>query len=111
MLLPLLSFETTREALRVDDMEEVRCISAAGEAGSESKVLRRDVVALGVEPAAWTEFERCGSSVLEEFVLDELTSVNLAPCRERGGGGGDFVTDSASLLLKLGLWSATSTES
>jgi hypothetical protein len=103
MLLPLLSFETTRGVLRVDEMEEVRRILAAGDAGSESKVFRRDVVASSAEPAVRTELERCGSSVLEEFALDEPMSVNLAPCRERGGGGGDFATNSGSLLLRLGL--------
>jgi hypothetical protein len=43
-------------------------------------------------------------------VLDELMSVNRTPCRERGGGGGGFGVDWASLLLGTGLGMVASVE-
>ena len=65
--------------MRFDEIEEVRSRPGVGEEGSESKVLRRDKLAPCADVAVLTEFERWGSSVLEEFALDVLMSVNLAP--------------------------------
>lgn len=48
--------------------------------------------------------------MLDESALDVLMSANLAPCLERGGGGGDFATDKGSFLLGTGLAGAASTE-
>jgi hypothetical protein len=98
--LPVLSLETTRWEGRLDAMDEVRRRSAAGDGDSESRVLRRESypgVVVRIEP------ERCGSSVLEEFASEVLMSDSLAPCLERGGGGGDFAIDCGSLLLGAGL--------
>lgn len=41
--------------------------------------------------------------MLDELALEVLMSANLAPCLERGGGGGDFAIASGSLLLGAGL--------
>jgi hypothetical protein len=87
--------------LRFDDTEEVRRISAAVAAGSESTVLRRVMPCVGV--AVRTEVDHCGSSVLEELALDVLMSASRAPCLERGGGGGAFGFDKGSLLFGAGL--------
>jgi hypothetical protein len=111
IVLPVLSFETTRGAFRFEVIDEVRRTLVMGEAGSESKVLRRDEDGPGTEGAVRTEFERCGSSELDEFALDDVISVNLAPCLDRGGGGGGFATDVGSLSPKLGLWRTALTES
>lgn len=88
-------------------MDEVRRMSAAGEEDSDSRVLRRESCP-GV--VVRIEAERWGSSVLEEFALEVLMSVNRAPRLERGGGGGDFATDNGSLLLGAGLGTVASTE-
>jgi hypothetical protein len=90
--LVLLSFDTTREVLRFDEMLDVRCTPVTGAAGSESMVLRRDWVGPCVGVAVRTEVERW-SSEFEELALKELMSVNRTPCRERGGGGGGFGFD------------------
>jgi hypothetical protein len=103
MALPVLSFETTRWEVRFDEIDEVRRVSPIGDAGSESRVLRRDDIAPCNEFPVRTDAERWGSSVLDELALDVLMSVNLAPCRERGGGGGDFAMDNGSLLFGAGL--------
>lgn len=111
MALPELSFETALCAFRFDDIEEARRISPAGEGGSDSKVFRREEdIASFMEFTVRTDVERCGSSVLEELALDVLMSVNRAPCLDRGGGGGDLVTDKGSLLLGAGLARGASTE-
>jgi hypothetical protein len=99
--LPVLSLETMRWELRFDD--DVRRPSPTGDPGSESMVLRRDDSAVDIELPVRTDVERWGSSVLDELALDVLMSVNLAPCRDRGGGGGDFATDRDSLMLGAGL--------
>lgn len=41
--------------------------------------------------------------MLDELALEVLMSASLAPCRDRGGGGGDFTVDIRSLLLGAGL--------
>jgi hypothetical protein len=94
--LAVLSLETTRWVGRLDAIDEVRRRSIAGAGDSESRVLRRESCP-GV--VVRTEPERCGSSVLEEFALEVLMSDSLAPCLERGGGGGDFAMEDGSLLL------------
>jgi hypothetical protein len=102
-----LSLDTMR-LLRFDEMDEVRRMSI-GEAGSDSAsiVLRR----LEDGPLR-VEFERWGSSLLEELGLDVGRSVKRAPWRERGGGGGDFTfaMDEVSLVLGVGLSNGGSTE-
>jgi hypothetical protein len=98
----VLSFETVRWGLRLDAIDEVRRRSVDDDAGSDSNVLRRDDVGPREGVAVLVEFERCGSSVLDELALDVLISVSLAPCLDRGGGGGDFATDKGSLLLGAG---------
>lgn len=103
MELFVLSLETVRWLGRVEDMDEVRWRSPVGEAGSESSVLRREEVGPWLDAAVRTEAERWGNSVLEELALEVLMSANLAPCLERGGGGGDFAVDNGSLLLGAGL--------
>lgn len=102
-----LSLETARCVGRVEEMEEARWRSTPeGELGSESRVLRREEDVVGgfwADVAVRTEDERWGSSVLEELALEVLISASFAPCRERGGGGGDFAVDRGSLLLGAGL--------
>lgn len=98
--MPVLSLETMRE----DEMDEVR---PTGDAGSESSVLRREDERSFVERM---EAVRWGSSVLDELALDVLVSFKRAPCRERGGGGGDFATDKGSLVVGVGLRSGASIE-
>jgi hypothetical protein len=88
MTLPVLSFETARCVLRLDDMDEVRSMPGIGEDGSESRVLWRDDVKPGGGLAVRVDIERCGSSVLDELVLDVLMFANRAPWRDGGGGGG-----------------------
>lgn len=106
----MLSPETAREAVRFDAIDELRWTPCAGEIVSDSRVLRRDEPASLAEVGVRPEVERCGRSVLEEFALDEPMSVNFAPCRERGGGGGDFAAERGSLLLGTGLARVASTE-
>jgi hypothetical protein len=111
MELPVLSLETIRWEWRFDAIEEVRRMSATGEGDSEpSKVLRREDVALCPGVVVRIEPERCGSSVVDEFALEVLMSVSLAPCLERGGGGGDFATDEGSLMLGAEVVKELSTE-
>jgi hypothetical protein len=85
------------ETVRLDATDELRWRSE----GSGSSILRREDCAVRVE------VERCGRSVLGEFAPDVLLSVSLAPCLERGGGGGDFAADKESLLLWAGLGAAS----
>jgi hypothetical protein len=108
--LPVLSFDTTREVLRLDEIEDVRRTSTAGDVGSDSSVLRLDDDTPWAGFTVRTEVERCGNSVLDESALDVLMSVSFAPCLERGGGGGDLAIDSGSLLLGFGLGRGASTE-
>jgi hypothetical protein len=99
--LPMLSLET----MRVDEIDDVR---RAGDAGSESSVLRlEDDTTPCVERV---DAVRWGSSVLDELALDVLLSLSRAPCLERGGGGGDFATDKGSLALGVGLRRGASME-
>jgi hypothetical protein len=96
--------------LRFDAIEEVRRMSVGGVGDSESKVLRREDAASCPGVVVRIEPERCGRSVFEELALEVLMSDNLAPCLERGGGGGDFAADDGSLLLGAEVGKELSTE-
>jgi hypothetical protein len=87
----------------VDDMDDVRFTPRTGDDGSEVSMPPREDLWPDAEDPACKEPERCGSSVLEELALEVLMLASRAPCRERGGGGGDFATDIGSLLLDTGL--------
>jgi hypothetical protein len=103
MLLPVLSPETVRCVLRLDDIDEVRWTLGAGDEGCDSRVLRRDDGGSGTDLGVRPERDRCGSSVLEEFALELPRLASRAPCREGGGGGGDFAPSNGSTLLGTGL--------
>lgn len=98
MLLPVLSPDTFRWVLRLDDIDEARCTLGAGDEGWDSKVLRRDEGGSGTDLGVRPELERCGSSVLEEFALELPRFASRAPCREGGGRGGDFAPKGSTLL-------------
>jgi hypothetical protein len=107
MLLPMLSPDTFRWVLRVDDIEEARCTLGAGDEGWDSRVLRRDNGGSGTDLGIRPELDRCGSSVLEEFALELPRLASRAPWREGGGGGGDFAPTNGSTLLGIGLCKAS----
>jgi hypothetical protein len=85
-------------------------MSVGGVGDSESKVLRREDATSCPGVVVRIEPERCGRSVFEELALEVLMSDNLAPCLERGGGGGDFAADDGSLLLGAEVGKELSTE-
>jgi hypothetical protein len=92
------------ETLRFEDRELVRFTPGVGDDGpSESMVLRREEGGSGMERAVRTEFERWGSSVVEELALELLRFARRAPWREGGGGGGDFALEIGSWLWGTGL--------
>lgn len=106
-MLPVLSPETLRWVLRLDDIDEVRCTLGAGEEGCDSRVLRRDDGGSGTDLGIRPELDRCGNSVLEEFALELPRFASRAPCREGGGGGGDFAPNNGSRVFGPGLCGAS----
>jgi hypothetical protein len=88
-----LSFETVRWVLRVEFIDEVRA-RAAGDGGSEDKVVRRAGGGVGDDRVGLRAVADVESSVVEEFALDVLIVARVAPrCRVGGGGGGTFCED------------------
>jgi hypothetical protein len=107
MLIPVLSPETFRWVLRFDDIDEVRYTLGAGDDGWDSRVLRRDDGGSGTDRGIRPELDRCGSSVLARFGPELPRLASRAPCREGGGGGGDFAPNDGSMVLGPGLCKAS----
>lgn len=88
---------TSLETMRLLRLEAVR---ETGISRSPSSVLLR-------EEGPWEEFvvrtemDRWGSSVDDEFALDEPMSERRAPCREGGGGGGAFAPAAVVMALAI----------
>lgn len=87
------------EMMRLLRLEVVR---GAGRSISFSRVLRREEGPREEEVVVVRmEVERLGSSVDEEFALEEVMSERRAPWREGGGGGGDLVLAAVVVALAI----------
>lgn len=74
-------------------------MSCTGDAGSDPNVLLRDDIGPCADTAVLTDPDRRGTSAFEEVALDVLIFARRAPCRDGGGGGGDFAMVCESWLL------------